>query len=293
MQRYLDEVYKYTSIGRPLDPTYPTNLAIMLLTPLGGALAGLLALLNGSDLGQAAQAGFFAAAALFLGWVLAREIDPDRELSAFVAAGFAFGATLFAPMPPQLIALAALLILTRIVNRIVGLPARITDSIPALLLTLAAIFVSDQWVFGLAAVVAFALDAVLVRPLRLQWVFAGLALLGTVVYVGTNGAGAIGTFTLPLLLAALVIAAGYVVNIVTTRRLTTPCDATGDPVYTVRVQAAMMVTLLAAVNSLWYGDAGIWGMLPVWATLAALTLYRMLPVPDFKFQRMSRARAEQ
>ena len=34
-------IYKYTSIGRPLDPAYVSNKAVLILMPVGAALAVL------------------------------------------------------------------------------------------------------------------------------------------------------------------------------------------------------------------------------------------------------------
>ena len=45
-------IYKYTSIGRPLEPEYPTNKAVLILMPLAALLGAVTAWLAG---GQAMQ----------------------------------------------------------------------------------------------------------------------------------------------------------------------------------------------------------------------------------------------
>lgn len=258
-----ETMYKFTSIGRALDPRYPTNRAIMVFALVGGVTAGIIRLINGGDLVQAAIDGFFAGGMTFFGWGLAREIDPDREYSAFLAAGLAFIAALITPEHPPLFALAALVILARIVNRIVGLSAKVTDSLATLILTACAIFISGHWTFGLVATAAFALDALLYQPLRRQWIFAGIAAVLTLFYGITNSVTTPDGFTNFLLLGVLIVAGAYSVNIVTTWRVETLTDYTRTPIDVRRVQATMLIALLTGLVYLWYGDTGIWAMLPL------------------------------
>jgi hypothetical protein len=68
---------------------------------------------------------------VFLAWVLCRELDPDHDLSAFVAVGLALGG-LFLWGLTRLVVLLWLILILRVVNRTMGLPAGILDSLAVL-----------------------------------------------------------------------------------------------------------------------------------------------------------------
>lgn len=113
---------------RPIDPSYPTNRAIAALTMaviVGGIV---LQLIVGEGLTQGVSWGISAGLTVFLAWALGRELDPDHDLSAFVAAGLALIGLLLFDLP-SLMALLWMLFFLRMVNRTTGLPARILDSL--------------------------------------------------------------------------------------------------------------------------------------------------------------------
>ncbi len=49
-------VYRVTSIGRPIEPKYPTNKAILLLTPVAALIAGVVTLIQGDGGGASGSA---------------------------------------------------------------------------------------------------------------------------------------------------------------------------------------------------------------------------------------------
>ncbi|GAB4516705.1 MAG: hypothetical protein OHK0046_22480 [Anaerolineae bacterium] len=270
---YLEQIVKFTSIGRPLDPRYPTNLAIMLYAALGGVIAGILSLISGDDFLTAVVAGIFTGGATFLAWAFAREIDPDHDLSAFVAATFALAASLFLT-PLHLLALGTLLILTRIVNRIVGPPAKLWDTLLGVMLTTAVIF-SGQWVFGLVGILAFVMDAVLDKPLRLQWIGAGVITVAMAAYLVMNGAGEPGTLSIEYLIVVLAITVFFLIITAMTRHVRSTSDYDDQPLNVHRIQADMLLVLAAGLVMLWHGDNGVAMMLPVWAVLFGISVYRL------------------
>ncbi len=118
-----------SGIGRPLDFTYPTNRVVLALVPVGGLLG--LWLTGGSPI-----AGFMTgAASVFLGWALARELAPDHPLAAFGASALSLLSLIVWP-EPSLAAGFTTLLLTRIVNRTVGLPATLVDGLVVVAATL-------------------------------------------------------------------------------------------------------------------------------------------------------------
>jgi hypothetical protein len=263
---------RFSSIGRILDPRYPTNLAIMAVTPLAGIVAGILSLLSGETLTQAISAGFYTGASVFIAWVIGREFDPDHPWVTFFGVGLAFIASLFAD-PPSIWSLAALIVLARIVNRIVGPPSKIGDSVVALALTGLALF-TGWWVFAVVAAVAFVLDATLSKPNRHQWIFAGLALGGMLVSIIINEGNkpyAASAWTIPVLIAVVVIA-----YVIATTEVKSGCDVASYTLDNRRMQAAMGLMLFAGVLfELWAGTPGLMAMLPLWAAIIGASVWRL------------------
>ncbi|MGD9316838.1 MAG: hypothetical protein PVG56_08400, partial [Anaerolineae bacterium] len=93
----------FTALGRnPLDPGYPTNLAIAALTVVVAIAGAVWRLISGVALLESALWGIGAGLVMFLTWALGRELDPDHDLSAFVGAGLVLIALLLAGAPSLL-----------------------------------------------------------------------------------------------------------------------------------------------------------------------------------------------
>lgn len=113
-------IYRFTSIGRPIDPAYASNRAVLWLMPVGAVLfAALRWYASGADagLGSAAITGLLL---VFGAWALARELAPDDNPAAFLATAIAFVAAAFVGSGSLLLVFVALF-LVRIVNRSTGL----------------------------------------------------------------------------------------------------------------------------------------------------------------------------
>ncbi len=270
----LNILYRYTSLGRTLDPRLPTNALIVGLTVLGGVLGGLAALLGGGDLGAALAAGFWVGAAVFMAWVVTREIDPDHPYSAFVSAGLALAAGLALGAPAlALLPLVAAIIGLRLINRVVGPPFRWTDSLAVL--GVAALLAATG--SGLAAILlgaACALDGLLPPPLRRHLVLAAIVIALGAAAVSLQPiavAGLAGETS--TLIFVIVLAFGFLA--ITTHRVITDSDVPGFGISVTRVQAAMAwLLVLAVVHGLAYGSVALPAFLPVWAALAGGALYR-------------------
>ncbi|MBU1049695.1 hypothetical protein KKG90_06695 [Candidatus Bipolaricaulota bacterium] len=108
-----------TSIGRTIDLSYPTNLAIVLVSLAAFAGGVWTMMMRGESFLAAALASLAWAGGVFLSWALARELDPDRWYSAFfAAAGALVAAAIYAP--PELLLLFWYLITLRFINRSTG-----------------------------------------------------------------------------------------------------------------------------------------------------------------------------
>lgn len=108
-----------SAIGRPLDVRFPSNLYA-----IGAALAsggvGLLTELIRGDLSVVESFGSGAAAggSAFLGWAIAREIDPDRNATAYLAAPIGLAIWFFGA--PALLVSGAVLLMARVVAGTTG-----------------------------------------------------------------------------------------------------------------------------------------------------------------------------
>ena len=265
-------LYRITSIARTLDPRYPTNLGVLLLLPAAAGVAGAMALLRGSGLPEIAQAALFGAAAVLAAWAFARELAPDLERLAFLSLLLTFGAFLTVESSSLLLLFTAQF-LVRIVNRSVGLPARVIDSVFVAALTVWSAWGGAFPGLGLVGALAFGLDASMSERLRRQWVFAGICLAATWFCLDRQGLSWTPE-TLPVtavgLLLMVTVAFGLTVR--RTSRVTSLADATGMPLSSARVRAGMAVGLLAGLQSLTRGQAGLEAAALVWAVLAAVPL---------------------
>jgi hypothetical protein len=272
------QITRLTAIARPIDPNYPTNLAIAVLAMIVAAAGTIFQLLTGMELIPSAGWGISAGFAAFLAWALSREFDPDHGLSAFVGTGLALLGLWFLDLP-NLMTLFWMLVLVRIVNRTSGLPARILDSL--LLLGLGSWLTwQGNWGFGLVTALAFFLDSRLPPPHRHHLPFAGLALLVTALLFAVKGSllGE-GKLSVPVLLAVLIASALFVVVILTSRRVRSVGDETGEPLSPKRVQAAQALALATGIQiALWDSTLGMASIMPLWAAILGVSLYRLFAI---------------
>ena len=247
----------FTALGRSIDFSFPTNRAIALLV-LVTALAG--AALHG-DAGQGLQDGL----AVFFAWALARELDPDHDMSAFVAVAFLLVGLLLWGVPLQ--GCFWLLLVIRVVNRTTGLTATPIDSLIVLALALT---LRQNWGVMAISSVAFGMDAVLAPAPRRQFLFAAVGLGLTVMLVIQNGpvvfSGAAALFALLLSLPLLV----------TSREVTSLTDATDQKMQPLRIRAGLFVAALAGVEmALWSGAPGLLALMPLWAAVLGTATYQI------------------
>jgi hypothetical protein len=258
---------------RPIDLTYPTNRAIILIA-LVVALAGLgFRSVAGESLFESASWGLGAGFAIILAWASARELDPDHDLSAFVGAGL-----LLAGFPlldlAELLTLVWLLLALRLVNRTPGLPARILDSLGVLGLGGWLIW-QGNWIAGLITAVAFLLDGLLTPPLRRHLFFGGMAVIILVVLSVFHGNLVMEQGpSLPTVLGVVAASVPFLGVVATSRQLAAVGDASGERLTPGRVQAAQILALLTALMTAWWqGIAGVVALLPLWAAILGVGLY--------------------
>ncbi len=183
-------MYRVSSLGRPIDPRFSSNLVAVFGSALAGLFVGIYNLSAATPLGTSPVV---AAVGVFIAWAIGRELDPDRSASAVLAMPVSFVALLVAPA--ELMLGTGVLIATRAISGTVGAPLRNVDlltflGLAGLLgaggitvvalpgLVLAATIGADErkkaggLVVGMLAVAAA--SAALARP-ELGWEPAGLA----------------------------------------------------------------------------------------------------------------------
>lgn len=262
-------VYRFTSIARPVDPRYPTNLAVLVLMPLAGLLGAIVRhYRDGSEQLSFAVTSMLVA---FVAWAVTRELAPDDDRAAFVAMALALAALFFVGAGSVLILFVALLLI-RIVNRSTGLPARLFDSASVAGLTIWAAFALGQPLLSLVGAVAFAADAVLEGGRRWQLGPAAACLAAFAVISMTE------PFPVAANLAAgewafvAVVAAAYVLATLGIRHVRSVGDVGGAPLSPTRVRIGMAIGLLVAAQSLVADGGAALSDSPLWACLAAVPL---------------------
>lgn len=264
-------IHKYSALARPVEPQYPTNLAVIILLPL--VAIGLFAWLvfDGSGMGEAGKAGLFGALAAFLAWALGREMDPDHNATAFIAmaltvvlAGLGYGF--------DLLTLGALMFAVRLVNRTVGPQARIGDIITLVLLNLGAVFVEGAWWMPFLSVIALAVDEFFERSnLTQRLAIPALLVMGLLAFFVGDGVdfSVMETLVRGWVVTVVVIALLAAGTIFNTEEILAPMDVLGSPCNCRRVQAGMALILLAAICSLLGGQESLAANLAILAVLAA------------------------
>ncbi|MEO8201934.1 MAG: hypothetical protein ABI679_15490, partial [Gemmatimonadota bacterium] len=226
-----------------------------------------------SLVGSAASAAGMA----FGGWALARELSPDDEIGAFLSMGAALGASLASGDTSVLFVITTLM-LVRIVNRTVGLPARVTDSIAVLLLTAWCTVSTGSVLPAVLASLAFGLDATLAPALRRQWMFAAISMMIVVFYLATHRPWLVDSFTFNPILgwAELIIGVGFAAVILKTNGFISLSDATKRPLESARIKAGTALGLIAATGGVLVVSHTANLALPLWGILLGVMLGRVL-----------------
>jgi hypothetical protein len=221
------------------------------LMPVGAVVGAASSWMDGGSVVEALQQALVFVLVVFGSWALARELDPDDHLAAFIAMAVAVFAALVVDNPGLLIVFTTLG-LVRIVNRTTGLVARMSDSILCVVLTIIVIYSTASPFYGLVAAVAFILDGSLREPLRQQWVFGLICLGGTVVYMVDHDIG-LGPIPAPDTLfewLALLFLLIFALNTLLLKKVFSKGDASGKVLDLNRVRSGMAVGLFAALQGL-------------------------------------------
>jgi hypothetical protein len=185
---------------RPLDPTDPWNRAVLALTGLAAVAGAYLTLAQGREPLLAIEAAGYT----FLAWALARELDPDRQVTAIVLAVLA-GVWVLLGYGTVLLPFVGLLMTARIVVETTGRRPLATD-LAGLVVVAAVVSITPLgWVVGFGLAIAIYVDDRMSgEPSRPALLAALGAAIGATVVASLSGAfpRSILIFR-PLLIAAL------------------------------------------------------------------------------------------
>lgn len=253
---------RFSHLARTFDFRLPSNVFAF----AGSAAMGLLALIVDGSFAAAVAVGLTS----FLGWVLGRELDPDRPVTAGVTVvGAGALALAIPPASPGIVYL--LVLIGRVLGRTTGRSPKWTDL--AVHVPVAAWFSQSAtgWVAAMAFAFAVARDAALPRPAprwQLWWSLA-TAVAATAVVTVTDG---LGSWATPSLTADLVVVLGLIGAVMLARPepIVSVGDITGEALVTARIRYTRVLIALAALGAvLIAGDDAIRALGAVWVAFAA------------------------
>lgn len=270
----MEKATQFSHVGRTIDPRYPTNLVILIWCAVVGALMFGFRLVSGVEIIQAGIASVLAGLTIFVVWAFAREIDPEEQLSAFVSVVLMTIALFLFDLQYNLIVLFYVMSISRILNRTVGLPAKLTDSIYLLLFT-GFVGLAGSWIYAMMGATVFLLDSILPDRDRKQLLFAGLSVVIMIVgfVIQNNPLNPI-LPTTDYIVGILITTLIFVPVVLNTKHLTCIADITKEPLIPIRIQATQVVAVLFGYHvALWQGNQGILDFLPLWITIAGVAIF--------------------
>ncbi|MEM9688950.1 MAG: hypothetical protein AAF917_05695 [Pseudomonadota bacterium] len=259
---------RFTSIARPVDPSYLTNRVLLYVLPIAAALSALIASLTGLDpLSMAIRSALVA----FVAWALTRELAPDYVEASFVSLGLAWLCSV-ALGTDQVLTGFAVLLLVRVVNRTPGLTLTLFDTVSVMgFVTFIASRTSEPLLILLMAGV-FLCDGVLHRPLR-RHLFAAVVSLFLFGWALRDG------FQLALTqldlfdgLMLLLTMIGGVLMVIVNPHPISYYDNAYERLDRRRVNAGFLVGLLAGFAAVLTGGPSAWLATPLWGCLTVVLL---------------------
>jgi hypothetical protein len=161
--------------------------------------------------------------------------------------------------PVSVIPLFVALVLARIVNRSTGLWPRVVETMLLVGFVCWAMARLGDPMIGLAAALAFFLDASLARPARWQMVSGFACFLASLYFVLKDGVAmpALAGLDGAAFLACVAILSGFFLVLVSTRDVLAVGDVSGEPLNPARVRSGMFIVgFLAAIAPIYAGDRG-------------------------------------
>lgn len=155
------------TLGRSMDFSYKTNQMIVLASAVVAAIGWWL---TGNVL-----SGVYIGFSVFLTWALVRELDPNHEYAAFLAAAFSlFNALYYQNI--QLLVVVWVLLLMRIINGITGKELTTFDIFSVLGLTAYLAFDNGNSIYLMIFVLAMVFSLKTGEKMREAWIASAISI---------------------------------------------------------------------------------------------------------------------
>ncbi len=264
------DIHRTAAFNRPLDLNNTGNFLILLITASVIPASVIYHYFSTESLMSAVLSGARTGIIVFLTWAVSRELDPDNDLSAFVAVTLVL---VFIPLLGQASVLPIfwILLILRTLNRSSGVRPGVLDMFFILILgTLLTSTVS--WIYGVLTTLGLLLDSKLPPSDRIHFwagIFMGIITLLSVLPEGLILPN-ISFSTLPIL---IIVAILFLPVIMGSSEIKSIADRTEEKLDPTRV---MMAQLMALVVVLSFSLTEVHGWLyAMYCVLAGTGLYRI------------------
>jgi hypothetical protein len=261
-----------SSLTRPLDMDYPDNRLIVFVCAVVLIASTVFRIVSGDHPVQGIVWGGRAALSIFFAWALAKEIDPDNPGSAITAS--AIGITgLFFFNSSGLLAALFLLFLLRMVNRTVGVPLTLSDSI-LIMFTGIYLAYTGKWMYGIVMSIAFLMDATLKEPVRRHFPYAVISLIAGLFSIYDNGIEI--KFMPGHIFALLLLVLFFISRILLAGQSHYLSDRSGQRLSSQRITAACIVALATGLLAIPEGSTAIIETFPLWAAMGGTVAFDIM-----------------
>lgn len=270
-------VRRLTHLQRGFDLSLSSNRYLVIASTVAG-MATFAWRASLDPVTTAAGAGFNTAMSAFLSWVLARELDPDRPVTAaWALLGGATAAVFLGAgglLPIYLLAMAA-----RLLARTTGLPPTTPDLLVNAVVAAVAARQTAGWAVGLAFAFALARDAGLPDPAPRRQLVWSLAVAAAVTAVATwQGLDSSAPPAPAISIALAGLIAGWTLPVESPNSV---ADLTLFPLDGRRLRTARRTVLAAlALAALTGGGEGLIPLAPGWLALLATGVFSRLRTGD-------------
>ena len=268
-------VNRISGVGRPLSFKHLTNRAIIIIVTSVFILGTLTKLVMGDSLVVSVVWAFGAAASIFFAWAIARELDPDSNVSALISATLMLAALFFVGLP-ALLTLFWFLLVIRILNRITGIAPKPLDLAVVIILAVVLSW-QELWLYCLMTSLMLYINSwidgkkkkgiilfVIVFSLGIVSAFLGNAFFKTI----EISADAIVIVTLLTLL--------YIPVICTKTKLNSLTDITKEPVSFFRMRVTRITAVvLGVLVTIMQGYSGFNDLIPLWTSIGGILIWNI------------------
>jgi len=268
-------VNRISGVGRPLSFKHLTNRAIIIIVTSVFILGTLTKLVMGDSLVVSVVWAFGAAASIFFAWAIARELDPDSNVSALISSTLMLAALFFVGLP-ALLTLFWFLLVIRILNRITGIAPKPLDLAVVIILAVVLSW-QELWLYCLMTSLILYINSWIDGEKR-----KGISLFVIVLSLGVVSAflGNASFTTIEISADAIVIVTLftllYIPVICTRTKLKSLTDITKEPVSVFRMRVTRItVVVVGILVAIIQGYSGFNDLIPLWTSIGGIIIWNI------------------